>query len=104
MAKPKVNKYLYDSLRIIEVIWVDAQEVGGVGWNDLEEILTEATKPCPIMHSVGYLVSETEDQINLISTVGPAECSSLDKIPRSWVRRENVLREGKTLKEFLENL
>ena len=56
------------------------------------------------MHSVGYLVHEDEDQINLISTVGPSECSSLEKIPRGWVKRENVLREGKSLKEFSENL
>ena len=104
MAKPKVNDYLYDSLRILEVVWVDAQEVGTVGWNDLDDILTEASKPCPIMHSVGYLVHEDEDQINLISTVGPSECSSLEKIPRGWVKRENVLREGKSLKEFSENL
>ena len=94
----------YDKLKIIEVIWIDAQEVGGIGWNDLDEILTESLKPCPIMHSVGIVLRDCEDCVSLLSTVGPSECSSMEKIPRVWIKRETVLRDGISLAEFMENL
>lgn len=94
----------YDKLKIIEVIWVDAQEFGTVGWNDIEEVLAESLKPCPIMHSVGFLLRDHKNFVSLLSTVGPSECSSMEKIPRVWIKRETVLRDGISLADFMENL
>ena len=102
MAKTKPTQYLYDILTIIEVVWVDAQEFGEIGWNDLNDILTESQKPCPIMHSVGYLVRSDKDVISLLRTLGEDVSSTLEKIPRAWVKAERTLRKGKTLEEFLE--
>ena len=102
MAKTKPTQYLYDILTIIEVVWVDAQEFGEIGWNDLNDILTESEKPCPIMHSVGYLVRSDKDVISLLRTLGEDVSSTLEKIPRAWVKAERTLRKGKTLEEFLK--
>ena len=77
---------------IIEVIWVDAEEKGEVGWNDLKELMKHAKKPCPVMHTVGYCVFKDENHISLLSTIGPDECSSLDKIPAAFVKEVVVLK------------
>jgi hypothetical protein len=47
-----------DSYPIVEVVWLDAEEHGEVGWNDTAKMLEYATLPCPTMRSVGYLVYE----------------------------------------------
>ena len=54
---------------IAEVVWKDA----------------EAKKPCPIMKSVGYVVYKDSDHVSLLTTIGPDECSSIEKIPMSFV-------------------
>ena len=76
--KPKT----YD---IVEVVWIDAEEHGDVGWNDLKEQLSHAKKPCPSMTTVGYLVYDGKDHISLLSTIGNKECSTLEKIPKGFI-------------------
>jgi hypothetical protein len=52
------NRYTYREVfmyRLVEVIWVDAEEYGEVGWNDLKAMKKYAKKPCPRMRSVGYV-------------------------------------------------
>ena len=71
---------------IVEVIWVDAEEKGEAGWNDVKEMLKYAKKPCPTMHSVGYEVFKSESHISLLSTIGPDECSTLEKIPMNFIK------------------
>jgi len=70
---------------IVEVVWIDAEEHGDVGWNDLKEQLSHAKKPCPTMTSIGYLVYEGKDHISLLSTIGQKECSTLEKIPTGFI-------------------
>ena len=79
MAKKPIT---YD---IVEVVWIDAEEHGDVGWNDLKEQLTHAKKPCPTMTTVGYLVYDGKDHISLLSTIGNKECSTLEKIPKGFI-------------------
>ena len=43
--------------KLVEVIWIDAEEHGDVGWNDLKSMKAYAKKPCPVMHTVGYSTS-----------------------------------------------
>tara|TARA_R100001082_G_C4252160_1_gene111899 strand:- start:29 stop:316 length:288 start_codon:yes stop_codon:yes gene_type:complete len=76
--KPKT----YD---IVEVVWIDAEEHGDVGWNDIKEQLRYAKLPCPPMSTVGYLVYDGEDHISLLSTIGQKECSTLEKIPKGFI-------------------
>jgi len=78
MAKEKVYE-------ILEVTWIDAEEVGDVGWNDLKKQLREAKKPCPAMKSVGYCVHRSDTHISLLSTLGKDLGSTLEKIPMSFV-------------------
>jgi len=79
---------------IVEVLWVDAEEKGDVGWNDLKEMIKYAKRPCPTMKSVGYVLHRTTDHIALLSTVGPEECSTVEKIPMAFVKevREIVIK------------
>lgn len=93
--------YRYDVCAIVEVVWFDAEEVGGIGWNDLAETLADTKKPCPIMHTLGFLAYSDDHQISILSTVGPDVCSRLDKIPRSFVIRETIIRDGQTLLDLI---
>ena len=95
----KPNAYNYDDIRILEVVWNDAVEEGDIGWNDLKAMMRLAKKPCPVMQTLGYLVYSDDHQISLLSTLGPEECSRLDKIPRAWILRETTIREGTSLVE-----
>lgn len=71
---------------IVEVTWVDAEELGDVGWNCLKEQLKAAKKPCPTMKSVGYVLYKGEDHIALASTVGADLVSTVEKIPTGFVK------------------
>jgi hypothetical protein len=75
----------------VEIEWLDAEENGDVGWNDLKEQLAYAKKPCPVMRTVGYLVFEGTEHISVLSTIGPKECSSLEKIPTAFIKSITVL-------------
>ena len=76
---------------IVEVIWIDAEEHGEVGWNDIKEQLRYAKKPCPHMTTIGYLVYEGKDHISLLSTIGDKECSTLEKIPKGFIVSRTTL-------------
>jgi len=79
---------------IIEVLWVDAEEVGQLGWNDPDEVIADAAADCPIVHSVGYLIFESEAHISLIRAYHSDGLSSVEKIPKGFIREIRVLREG----------
>ena len=38
------------------------------------------------MRTVGYLVHEGDEHVALLSTIGPDECSTLEKIPKSFLK------------------
>ena len=72
--------------RLVEVIWVDAEEYGEVGWNDLKAMKRYAKKPCPVMRSVGYVLHQDDHHISLASTVGDKECSTVEKVPCQFIQ------------------
>jgi hypothetical protein len=76
---------------IVEVCWIDAEEFGEVGWNDIKSQLAHAKKPCPTMRSVGYLVYDGKEHLSLLSTIGDKECSTLEKIPKAFIKSVTVL-------------
>lgn len=82
--------------RLAMVEWVDAEEYGSVGWNDIKEVLAYAKKPCPQMRSVGWVVHEDDDHIALLSTLGTKECSTLEKIPKAFLCKVTPLEECQT--------
>ena len=71
--------------RLVEVIWIDAEEYGEVGWNDLKAMKRYAKKPCPQMRSVGYVLHHSEAHISLASTMGDKECSTVEKVPCQFI-------------------
>jgi len=88
-----------DQYPIVEVTWIDAEEHGEVGWNEIKEQLAYAKKPCPVMKSVGYMVFSNENHISLLSTIGVKECSTLEKIPRGFIRDIRMVTGKKSIKE-----
>jgi len=96
MSKPPIGvamaKKNYD---IVLVEWVDAEEKGEIGWNDIKEMMRYARKPCPVMRSVGFIIHRDKDHISLISTVGPEECSTVEKIPAAFIKSVTPLSETK---------
>ena len=78
---------------IVEVIWVDAEERGEVGWNNIKEQLKYAKKPCPTMKNVGYEVYRDDDHISLLHSIGDNECSSVEKIPISYIKNIVLLKD-----------
>lgn len=70
---------------IVIIQWVDAQTNGGAEWLSHEEMLAAAKEKLPLMHSVGYLVFEDDDQYCVTSTLGPNESSQVHKIPKRMV-------------------
>tara|TARA_R110000868_G_scaffold133712_1_gene345455 strand:- start:110 stop:397 length:288 start_codon:yes stop_codon:yes gene_type:complete len=79
MKHPKPN------YPILEIIWIDAEEYGETGWNLTKELLNEAKKPCPRMHSLGYCIYRGEDHITLLSTWNKDHCSTIEKIPTGFI-------------------
>lgn len=92
MAKRKPQMKT-DKFPVVEVVWIDAEERGETGWNDYAEMMREARRPCPTMHSIGYQVYRGDDHIALLSTVGPGVSSTLEKIPTGFIVSITVLRD-----------
>ena len=76
---------------IVEVIWIDAEEVGSLGWNEPDGVIADAGKECPVVHSVGYLIFESEAHISLIRAWHLDGFSSVEKIPKGFVRSIRAL-------------
>jgi hypothetical protein len=87
-VKSKNTETVY---KMVEIVWLDAEEKGEVGWNDKKEMLRYAKKPCPKMKSIGYMIYEGENHYSLLSSIGPDECSTIEKIPKSFVVQVNEL-------------
>ncbi len=88
MSRQKKVSTVY---KVVQVEWLDAEENGDIGWNDLKKQLAYAKKPCPCMKSVGFLVYEGEEHIAILSTIGPDEASTLEKIPRGFIKSLTIL-------------
>ena len=101
-ANNNTKSQLYDGIRIVELVWTDAEEYGDNGWNDMNELLNYSKKPCPVMQSIGYVAFEDDDHISLISTVAPGVCGKVEKIPRGWIVRETIIRPGESLWEHIK--
>jgi hypothetical protein len=89
--------------KMVEVVWVDAEELGEVGWNNLSKQKKEAKKPCPTMRSVGFVLHEDDRHISLASTLGKDLCSTVEKIPKSFVKQIEILSYYKTKNKTKRN-
>ena len=72
-------------LPIVRVVWVDAEEVGDIGWNCLNEQKRKAKEPCPTIITVGHVLYRGDKHISLVSTVGPDISGAVEKIPSEFI-------------------
>lgn len=88
-------------LPLVEVVWIDAEEEGEVGWNDFAAIKKYAKKQCPVIRSVGYQVHRCDTHIALVSSVSDDQkiSSTCEKIPAEFVKSITVLTPQKATKE-----
>jgi len=70
---------------IVEVLWRDAVEIGDSAWNDIDEMLEEASQPCPLVRSVGYLVYDGEAHISLIGGFHDEQAGRVEMIPKGCI-------------------
>ena len=80
-----------DKFQIVEVIWIDAIEEGELGWNDPDESVAVAAADCPVVHSVGYVIFESDSHISLIRSWHNDGFSSVEKIPKGFIRSIRTL-------------
>jgi hypothetical protein len=80
-----------DKFPIVEVIWIDAIEEGDLGWNDPSDAVNAAASECPIVHSVGYVIFESDTHISLIRAWHSDGYSSVEKIPKGFVKAIRTL-------------
>ena len=80
-----------NNYNIVEVIWLDAEEHGEIGWNDIKAQLRYAKKPCPQMRTVGYEVYRDEDHISLLSSISVKDSSTVEKIPMAFIKSITTL-------------
>jgi len=95
MVAKKQSLVKYD---MVEVVWIDAEEHGEIGWNNLKSQLKYAKTPCPLMRSIGFEVWRDAKHIALLSTIGEKECSTIEKIPIGFIHSITKLNKGKTVK------
>jgi hypothetical protein len=72
-------------MKLVEVIWKDAEEYGEVGWNCIKDIKRQSKKPCPTMKSVGYVLFQNKNHVSIVSTIGDNESGTLHKIPCEFI-------------------
>lgn len=76
-------------MSLVRVKWIDAATHGGPGWVDLEDAMSFAEEPAPIMMTVGYFLHREEDPdtgyVVLTDTMGTDECASVHKIPNRMI-------------------
>lgn len=77
-----------DSYPLVEVLFHDARAFGVDNWVEL----TDAIAATPIRSvAVGYLVSRTDDHLNLVGLVNEAHVGHGISIPAPWVARVRVI-------------
>ena len=81
-------------MKIIKVIWFDAEEYGEIGWNSIRAIKIYAKKPCPKMITVGHLLFDSESHVSVVSTIGDKETTKLEKIPKCMILSLEILEDS----------
>lgn len=72
-------------LPVVRVTWIDAEEVGDIGWNCLKHQKRKAKEPCPTIISVGHVLFQSDKHISLVSTIGPDISGAVEKIPSQFI-------------------
>ena len=78
-------------MKIVEVIWVDAETLGDSTWQDIEEIKQRAKDNPPVMRTVGFVLHESDTHISVTDSLGENECGHMTKIPIGMVTECKVL-------------
>jgi hypothetical protein len=73
-------------VKIVKVIWIDAQSIGDCNWQDYNEIKELAKESPPIMQSVGFLIYESDTHLSIVDSIEEDVCGHLTKIPKAMIQ------------------
>lgn len=86
---------LNEKPKLFLIEWHDAHS--GSGWYNDDEVVKFINKEKCICSEVGWLISESKDEIVVAcrrmkwKEEGDAEWGMLQKIPKSWIRKKEIL-------------
>ena len=86
-----VKEVLSSDWPVVSVRWVDAEARGGPGWEDPEDMIEFALRPLAEVHTVGLLLHSCDRYIALTDSRGPDQIGGVQKIPRAWITRMDVM-------------
>ena len=80
-------------MKIVKVIWVDAETIGDSGWQEICEVGDSIESAPPVMQSVGFLLGEYDTHITITDSVGDKEYGHITKIPAPMIRYITYMQE-----------
>ena len=86
-----------NALRMVMVVWKDAESQGGPTWEDTDDMLEFARRPLTPVTTVGLLLHLDDEQIAITDTVAMDQTGGGTKIPRAWVQRFEILTPTESL-------
>ena len=91
-------------LRMVMVVWKDAESQGGPTWEDTDDMLEFARRPLSPVTTVGLLLHLDDEQIAITDTVALDQTGGVTKIPRAWVERFELLTPTASLPDMTNTL
>ena len=80
-------------MKIVKIVWIDAETVGDSGWQEIEAIGDTVESPPPVMQSVGFLLGEYDSHVAITDSVGNKEYGHVTKIPVQMIRYMTYMQE-----------
>ena len=80
-------------MKIVKIVWIDAETVGDSGWQEIEAIGDTVESPPPVMQSVGFLLGEYDSPVAITDSVGDKEYGPVTKIPVQMIRYMTYMQE-----------
>ena len=76
---------IISSPRLVWIKWKDAATHGGPDWVYAEDTMKYCHSAPPLMHTIGFVLNETEEFIAVTDKLGLEETGSVNVIPKGMI-------------------
>lgn len=78
---------------LVRIEWADTTVYSGLGWEEIEDLISSESFPISLMETVGYLIREDRREYRVVNTMGKTKVRALGLtiIPTSYVMTVQVL-------------